>query len=395
MGSMISLGIGRLEIDWGKNSFFRNHSKLFLKNDIAPATYYYAEGHEKIQPAYVRKLSSVVKRLELLGYTLANCKRYYEEAVQEVPSYYPDVDISFGTFGNALRAVDVTQVHLFEDDPRHFDLGELACAILNDPEFSKLAGALSSTITRDEGTFFENLDPYITLRLLAENPGSLNQDVIWRFHDVLDGGYVEEEDLYEGLLETERYLIVTEGSSDSSILEASLPLVEPEVTDFFHFVDMKDNYPFTGAGNLVSFCKGLAAIHVSNKIVVLLDNDTAGREALQRLRALALPSNMHIAVLPELDEFKHFRTLGPSGRATEDINGRAVAIECFLDFSFSSEVEPTVRWTSFNSSQSAYQGELIRKDDYTRAFFSSSRRANYDLRKLAVLWTHILAVCSS
>jgi len=40
---------------------------------------------------------------------------------------------------------------------------------------------------------------------------------------------------------------------------------------------MKDNYPLTGAGSLVTFCKGLAAIKVSNKFVVLLDNDTACR----------------------------------------------------------------------------------------------------------------------
>jgi len=36
MGSMIELGLGHLEIDWGKNEFFRNHSKLFLETDIAP-----------------------------------------------------------------------------------------------------------------------------------------------------------------------------------------------------------------------------------------------------------------------------------------------------------------------------------------------------------------------
>jgi hypothetical protein len=33
MGSMITLRLGRLEVDWGKNSFFRNHSPLFAKID--------------------------------------------------------------------------------------------------------------------------------------------------------------------------------------------------------------------------------------------------------------------------------------------------------------------------------------------------------------------------
>jgi len=174
MGSMISLGLGKLEIEWGKNHFFRNHSKLFLKDDVAPAIYYYAEGHEVTRPAYVRKLRSVVKRLELLGYSLANCKRYYEESVREVPNYYPDVGTSFETFSRAMCSVDVRRVSLSDDDPRHFELGELACAIMSDREFAKMVGALSSTITRDEGTFFENLDPYVTLRLLAENARNLD-----------------------------------------------------------------------------------------------------------------------------------------------------------------------------------------------------------------------------
>ena len=29
MGSMITLGIGKMEIDWGKNNIFNNHSCLF------------------------------------------------------------------------------------------------------------------------------------------------------------------------------------------------------------------------------------------------------------------------------------------------------------------------------------------------------------------------------
>src|ERR1700685_2943007 len=67
MGSIITLGVGRLEIDWGKNQFFRNHSKLFLKGDIKPETYYYAENHREVLPAYSRPLRSVKRRLELLA----------------------------------------------------------------------------------------------------------------------------------------------------------------------------------------------------------------------------------------------------------------------------------------------------------------------------------------
>ncbi len=31
MGSMITLGIGKMELEWGKNNMFNNHSCLFQK----------------------------------------------------------------------------------------------------------------------------------------------------------------------------------------------------------------------------------------------------------------------------------------------------------------------------------------------------------------------------
>jgi hypothetical protein len=52
MGSIITLGVGRLEIDWGKNSYFRNHSRLFFRDDVKPEIYDYAEKMQEVQPAF-------------------------------------------------------------------------------------------------------------------------------------------------------------------------------------------------------------------------------------------------------------------------------------------------------------------------------------------------------
>jgi hypothetical protein len=89
---------------------------------------------------------------------------------------------------------------------------------------------------------------------------------------------------------------------------------------------MRENYPFTGTGNLVNFCKGLAAIRVQNKIFVVLDNDTAGQAALQNLGRLQMPPNIRLVRLPDLQAFRAFPKLGPSGRLSEDVDGRAVSI---------------------------------------------------------------------
>ena len=46
MGSMIYLAVGRLEIDWGKNSGFADHTPLFQTTDLAKVPYYYVDHYD-------------------------------------------------------------------------------------------------------------------------------------------------------------------------------------------------------------------------------------------------------------------------------------------------------------------------------------------------------------
>lgn len=393
MGSIINLSLGALELDWGKNSFFQNHSALFAPGDIRQAKYYYAEGVIEEKRAFLRSLQSTVRRLEMLGYTLRDCERRYDEAVAATPNYYPAPLLTFERFARVMRNVNVEAVTLPDDGD--YDLGEYAArAILADPEFTKTDNRLGS-LTRDDGAFFENLDPYVALRLLAENPDNLDRDLVWRFADVLDGGWVTEAELYRGVPQKDRALVVTEGSSDGAILRKGLSIVAPDVADFFEFVDMSENYPFTGTGNLFRFCQGLARIKIQNRILVVLDNDTAGHAAYRRIKALELPPQMRVSVLPDLEECRRVRTLGPSGTQYEDINGRAVSIEWFLDTSIPDHREPTVRWTTYDRELDAYQGELVDKGAYTSRFFDTVKRGvAHDWSKLGHLWEHLLASCT-
>jgi len=395
MGSIIRLRLGALELEWGKNDMFdRRHSALFLPSDIAKAHYYYADGVVEEKPAFVRRLRSTVRRLELLGYTLQDCRKLYEEGIATTPDYYPAPVLTFEEFARVLRNVNVTAVQLPEDGD--YDLGEyVARAIFADPEFTKTESRLGS-LTDEDGTFFENLDPYIPLRLLAENPENLDQDIVWTFADIVEGGWASEDELYEGVPDENRWLIVTEGSSDSAILRQSVVLVAPDVADFFEFVDMSENYPFTGTGNLLRFCQGLARIKIQNRILVVLDNDTAGHDAYCRIQRLDLPRRMSVSLLPDLEECRRVKTLGPSGAQYEDVNGRALSIEWFLDTSIPGTPEPTVRWTAYNAQLDAYQGELVDKEAYTRHFFATVKRcAVHDWPKLARLWDQLLASCTT
>jgi HEPN/Toprim N-terminal domain 1 len=393
MGSFITLGIERLEVDWAKNSIARNHSRLFLPNDLKNVTYYYADEVTEQKRGYARSLRSVLKRLELLGYTVEGYREIYNDLATH-PALDERPTVSFEILQKSLSRVDVKKFALPDSDPVDFDLGDYVTkTILEDPEWAKCAPEAASYQFLD-GCFLENLDPYIVLRLLAENPANLDLEVAWRFSDLAEGGWIEEERLYEPLSVSEKFLLVTEGSTDTNVLKKSLALVEPDVADFFSFVDMAENYPFTGTGNVVRFCEGLCKINILNRVLVILDNDVAGHEAAQRLRKLKLPAQIRTMVLPDLEKCNRFRTIGPSGEAFENVNGRAASIEFFLDLEYGSVPEPTVRWTCYNLAQDKYQGELVMKENYIDSFFDKAGTSqDYDISHLAFLWQGILSHC--
>ena len=380
MGSLITLGVGPLEVDWGKNSLFRNHKALFRPADLATARYDYDDETTIDRPAYARSLRSIRRRLGLLGYSLPDLADHYS-SVGEPP-------IPFDRFAAAVAAVDLSHVALPEYSGESDDLGEFVTQYFRQPEFNKVVDLAS--LRRTDGEFFENLDPYVLLRLLLENPANSDALVTWRFADVLDGGWVSESDLAPQLTDDARILVVTEGSSDSTVLARSAPMVAADIADFFTFVDMSENYPFTGTGNVHRFCQGLARLRVLNKVLVVLDNDTAGHEAFQLIRALDLPSTMRVTVLPDLPECESFLAHGPSGVQTQNVNGLAVSTEMFLDLSVGGPSPPAIRWSAYNEKLDRYQGALIAKDTYLRHFVHMGAvSSTYDLSKLRLLWDHL------
>lgn len=388
MGSMITLGIDKFEIDWGKNSFFRDHSELFIPSDLTDIPYYYADDYVESKQGYSRNLSTVSKRLDLLGYSVSQLEEIYNDLLNDMPGYYGEHVLPYKQFSILIKSIDLAQIDV-DKERGDYDFGEFVSKyIFQEPAIKKL---LPDTITVDRylGQFLENVDPYLILRLLAENNANSSKLVQWRFADVVNGGWTEEEDVIRELSPEQKILIVTEGSSDSFILQSAIEKLRPEISDFFYFVDMEEHYPFTGTGNLYKFCQGLASIGILNKVLVILDNDTAGNEIYEKCIKLNKPSNIHFSKLPYLEEFSSFKTVGPTGVANEDINGKAVAIECFLDLS--KRPEPSVRWTSFNKSLEKYQGELEYKESYTKDFKNYFfKDSDYDTRKLIYLIDYII-----
>ena len=67
--------------------------------------------------------------------------------------------------------------------------------------------------------FYESIHPYIILRLLAENPKNLDYDVIWNFTELEEYSSIRLENLKDGLEDSDKLLIVTEGKTDTFVIK--------------------------------------------------------------------------------------------------------------------------------------------------------------------------------
>lgn len=401
MGSMIHLAVGSLEIDWGKNYNYSDHSPLYQIHDVTNVPYFYLDdanfsGDEDNWEIIVEQkeglskpLHEIIERIELLGHTFEYCKKeflYLSEFYGfEVAKF------NFEQLHKALSTVDVTCVSPDygqggEDFGKFFrreifprlELSEL----VDDPIYVQFQAS--------EG--MESLTPYTILSLLSGNPSAQNLPVNWAFKDLEENGWAKKEDFVKPLDQENRFLIVTEGTSDSKIIKHAFDILKPHVSDFFDYIDMDKGYPFSGTGNLVNFVKGLVSIGIQNNVIVLFDNDAEGVASFNRCNNLSIPENMRILKLPELAAFNNFETFGPDGNTQSNVNGLAISIECYLDL----KDDAQIRWNSYNKLIKGYQGELIAKDRYKKEFLNQrSHVENYDYSKIETVLNMIIKNCVS
>ncbi len=389
MGSETTLGIDKYEIEWARNGLIRNHSVLFWGEKARKMPYYYADNIIEPRLALSKKLGDLKNTFELLGYTLNNVKKeflrhskWFEWASSEMS------EITYEVFFETLTNLRIDGLESEFPEQKTLDLYGFLGAVIN-----KTANAEIYPKGHLQWDFFAGFDPYCVLRVLAENPENLSKDIVWRYFDVLEGGYVPPGQFKRKLERKDKILIVTEGSSDANIIQKSLQLLNPDISHFFTFIDMTENYPFTGIGNLTNFVKGLAKIEVSNRILVLFDNDTEGLDKYRFIRnEIPLPRNIRIIKLPDLPEFTKFKARGPNGNKRQNINGKAVSIELFLDLNYHNQKEPVVHWRNFNPKAGKYHGVLDDKEHHTKVFLNlKAESQQYDLMKLSKLNQFLIA----
>lgn len=423
MGTVITLDVGGLTVDWSKNARGNDHGMLFQEKDRKPfpgdQIDYEYHGHQGLDPtpvevAFSRPLRDVVPRLELLGFCVNHVRREYAARVAAWRDENREKDDElaplsaamtfeeFCDFVSAYPLLDLDDTFIDEYGPNAqerirgtFKDEKTIARIPRSHGWDDTAWSERSYF----GTLINILHPYSVLRLLALNEANLAADVEWQYGPLVESGWAHESEFVPNARRTQTFLIATEGSSDVHILKHAFTLLRPEVADFFRFIDVSERHPFSGAGGLLRFAEGLAKIDVQNQVVFLFDNDAEGFETYQKVLQMNLPPNMTAMILPELEEFRTFSARGPDGVRNANINRRAAAIECYLDLRLEGRPPAQVTWTNYKEELGVYQGALDFKESYIDQFLrqdaTSIAAGSYDASKLTAVLDALIGECSA
>ena len=198
---------------------------------------------------------------------------------------------------------------------------------------------------------------------------------------LVDHGYVDAEDepvtearfaVGADLLPGQKIIVLTEGSTDSRILKASVELLSPHIAEYYSFIDYDEMKAPGGAGNALAFLKAFLAAGITNRIVVILDNDTAARSALRSIVAVRLPKHACVMHYPPIPLATSYPTMGPSGPVMMDVNGSAGSIELYLGADVLTKEDGMlvpIQWSTFEPKLQAYQGEVQDKREIQARFW--------------------------
>lgn len=397
MGSYCDLKFGAKSVYWSKNSvdpvmmsIFTAQDKSYRYENISQV---FPEDYEEEDEApyavckYVSNVSTVKKRLDILGFSLNECEKSLNEQIKNELKHYVDYlteneegDILYELYDGYRQALQEANVDSFIS--AYKTLFEQTEHLVDAEDKFRKSGGLVGYISGNSDEYALGIpvgDLRFAFRILLEcfdDQDPIELDV----SDLIGGGWYEFEgdlvelsrnDLTESYHFDSKIIILTEGSSDKHILEKSLAILYPEYFPYYTFMDFGISKSAGGAAALVSVVKAFLGAGIQNRIIALFDNDTAARVAMKGLDNLQLPDNMRIMNYPAYQYLESYPTIGPSGSHTLNVNHLAGSIELYLcrqALEISDEISP-VQWKGYDQSLSRYQGEVLNKSQIQKQFY--------------------------
>jgi hypothetical protein len=349
---------------------------------------------------YAAPASVIRDRLNIMGFTLQDAKRTFEESmpgqedeqasIAEIPiGTRQDTSTSgrlesytFEEWLSAVRRIQREGIGYREAEALPVTAPNLLIReILGVRDDSAFFAA-----DEDSNCGFPLADLRVLLRAILEVTGDEHEVILDYTSPVVGGYYSVDDEICTTALATlrhqyvlnERILVLTEGRFDSHVLGRTLRLLYPHLHEYYSFMDFGSSRLPGGCAELTKAAKAFIGASIANRLVALFDNDTAGCEASKDLRLVGIPENMRVMTLPDLALAKQYPTIGPQGDQTMDVNGLACSLELFFGETVlrdASRALTPVRWTGYNSKLGKYQGEISNKSALCRSYLKVLRNA--------------------
>jgi len=378
MGSYATVAINSKTLFWYKNkvnpelmSLFDTNEKITLKGlpafeylDRLNINDYNPEDIEGVEiNVYTSSAGILKKRLNILGFSESLVKSVFETCKREKIDLCHEMIDSYTSDDKNSSVIDIVEIYKKElNEIKDLEFNDWLSSIReykNDPDiFNYKNGPLE---------LIESANERVALYAVLESfePESVVElDV----SDLYDGGWISDEvddnnsvDISWNI-SVSPPIILTEGVFDRSVLVDTISLLHPEISQSIKFLNT-DYKTEGGASAVIKILKSFAAAGISNRILAILDNDTAAREAISTLN-IKLPDHFKIILLPEYALLKDYPCIGPQGENNADVNGLAASIELYLGKDVLSNEDASlvpIQWTGYSTSLKSYQGSIIDK----------------------------------
>jgi hypothetical protein len=399
VGSWANLKVGGQEVFHWKSEVDPTFLFLFTRDDVTYTPLEDPDDDPYANPTLLLRASAkvLIDRLDALGISAQDLAGCLEHAIDEETE---------SLAGTSFASLGVREVGGTIDDLRDLTyekwVERVRVALLTYVPFERDYG--DYTKLAPLMNLWEDFDPRWLLRALLEACDP-DDEVLLDLTDLELGGYLAAYDFDPqtaatvmfslALLHGTPAVVITEGTNDAEFLKTAIEIRRPHLANFVRFYDF--GVVAGGASVALNTVKSFAAAGVNNRVIVLLDNDTAAREALRGLRNVNLPGHYAIAHYPASDLAANYPSTGPTGSHTGDVNGLAGSIELYLGKDVLADpatgnLRPVV-WGPRIAALDAYQGEVAGKGAIHDAFRAKAAAARQNPAVVAAQdWSGLDAV---
>ena len=217
MGTMISLSLNGVSIDYGKNHYWTGHAWLFPPDSekVVPYTYAASWGSSDRNTAVTEEhlalsapLDQVRRRMDLLGHTLGESRDAYDDLLRRWNRTYA-LSLPFDRYLDVVASIDFANITRADQESFSYDIHELLVArfAVSDPQnededgywgrFNEDEDNGENRLGGLEDFIRERVPLAIMLRCMAERASNLPLPLSWEYHDLVDNGWEDKATLME------------------------------------------------------------------------------------------------------------------------------------------------------------------------------------------------------